>query len=78
MSAKGSAYFQTLSCYFIDVRLKLLRQVCFKLNKYKKTEKRELQCSFPPPPPRNLLTSKQVSFCRVKSPHSLKFLNEAD
>ena len=24
MSAKGPAYFQILSCYFIDVRLKLL------------------------------------------------------
>ena len=47
MSAKGQVYFQILSCYFINVRLTILLQVCFKLNKYKNNKKGEFQFPFP-------------------------------
>ena len=75
MSAKGSTYFQVISCYFIDVRLKLLCvKFALNLTNIKKIRKRNSNIHLPP----TYLTSKKASLCRVKFPDSLKCLNEAD
>ena len=68
MPAKGQAYFQILSRYFINVRLTTLLQICFKLNKYKRIRNRSSNAHFPP----TYLTSEKASFCMVKFPNSLK------
>ena len=73
MLAKGPAYFQILSCYFIHVRLTTLCRVYLKLNKYKKNKKGKFQCpSPPPPPPPAYLILEKARLCNVKFPNSLE------
>ena len=74
ISAKRPVYFQILSCYFIDIRLKL-HCVKFALNwKNIKKQERGIPMSISP----KLFNLKKASLCRVKFPNSLKCLNEAD
>ena len=72
-SAKGPAYFQILSCYFMDVRLKLIC-VKFALNwtNMKKMRKGNSNVHLPP----TYLTSEEVSLCIIKFGNLPKCLNE--
>ena len=72
MLAKGPAYFQILSCYFIDVRLTTLCRVYLKLNKYKKIRKGNSNVHLSPPTHLACLTLEKVRRCIVKFPNSLK------
>ena len=67
--AKGSAYYQILSYYFMSYDKTTLREFCFKLNKYIRNKKeRGIPIASPTP---NYLISKKDSLCRVKFPSSL-------
>ena len=74
MLAKGPAYFQILSCYFIDVRLTTLCQVYLKLNKYKKKIRKGNSNVHLSPPPTDpaCLTLEKARLCIAKFPNSLK------
>ena len=74
MSAKGPPYLQVLSCYCIDVRLKLLCSK-FALNRtnMKKIKKENFNVHLLA----TYLTSEKASLCMIKFPNSLKCVNEA-
>ena len=71
MSAKGQAYFQIW--YFINFRLTLLLQVCFKLNNIRKIRKGtyNVHLLHTPPLPPTYLTTEEDSFYMVKVSNSL-------
>ena len=69
MLAKGPAYFQILSCYFIDVSLATFCRVYLKLNKYKKQIRKGNSNAHLPPA---YLTLEKARLCIVKFPNSLK------